>query len=118
MLNINNPGNIRNSSTKYIGELTPSKHKSFKTFENIFWGYRAMFKILNTYISSYHLNTIDKMINRYAPPIENDTEAYIKFVCDKSPLRWKLKKLYIKKPYWIKFNYMPCMQAYVYLVFL
>lgn len=84
MLKINNPGNIRNSNTIYIGEITPSNHKSFKTFENMFYGYRAMFRLLNTYITQHKLDTIEKMIQRYAPPIENETESYIKFVCEKS----------------------------------
>ena len=84
MLNINNPGNIRNSSTAYIGEVTPSKNKSFKTFLTMEFGYRAMFKLLNTYITEHKLETIEKMINRYAPPFENNTSNYVKFVCDKT----------------------------------
>ena len=85
MISINNPGNIRLSSTTYIGEVVPSHHKSFKTFENMFWGFRAVFRLLNTYISQYNVNTIEKMIYRYAPPNDNnDTEAYIKFVCEKT----------------------------------
>lgn len=31
----NNPGNIRNSSTVWIGEVTPSNDKSFKQFKSI-----------------------------------------------------------------------------------
>ena len=85
MLSINNQGNIRNSNTTYIGEVVPSNHKSFKTFLNMFFGYRAMFRLLNTYISQHNCDTIEKMIFRYAPHQDNNnTEAYIKFVCDKT----------------------------------
>ena len=84
MLSINNQGNIRNSNTTYVGEVVPSRNKSFKTFENMFWGYRAMFRLLNTYITQHNCETIEKMIFRYAPTNENNTEAYIRFVCEKT----------------------------------
>ena len=84
MLQINNPGNIRNSPTTYVGEITPSRHKSFKTFENMFFGYRAMFRLLNTYIIQHKIETLEKMIERYAPPFENQTDKYIDFVSTRS----------------------------------
>ena len=76
----NNPGNIRLSTVKYIGEVRPSKDKSFKTFQSMAYGYRAMFVVLRTYYNNYRLNTIAKMINRGAPTTENDTSAYINTV--------------------------------------
>ena len=76
----NNPGNIRLSTVKYIGEVRPSKDKSFKTFQSMAYGYRAMFVVLRTYYNNYRLNTIAKMINRWAPTNENDTSAYINTV--------------------------------------
>lgn len=48
------------------------------------WGYRAMFKCLNTYSRKYGLDTIRKMISRWAPPSENDTDAYIRTVSELS----------------------------------
>lgn len=76
----NNPGNIRNSGVKYQGEVRPSKDKAFKQFSSMAYGYRAMHKILQTYYKKYGLTTIRAIINRWAPPVENDTEAYIKHV--------------------------------------
>jgi hypothetical protein len=38
-----------------------------------------MLKVLQTYIKK-DFNTIDKIIHRYAPESENDTQAYINFV--------------------------------------
>lgn len=76
----NNPGNIRISSTTYLGEIVPSQDKAFKQFESMPYGYRAMFMLLYTYHKRYGLNTIRKMIYRYAPPIENHTDSYVNTV--------------------------------------
>lgn len=75
-----NPGNIRHSSSRYRGEVRPSRDSAFKEFEAIEWGYRAIFVTLNTYRRKYGLRTIREMITRWAPPIENHTEAYIRAV--------------------------------------
>lgn len=75
----NNPGNIRHSSTKWVGEVKGSD-PSFKTFSSPAFGIRAMAKLLGNYQRFYGLNTIRKMISRWAPPSENDTAAYIAHV--------------------------------------
>ena len=77
-----NPGNIRRSKVNYKGERHPSQDPSFKQFESMEWGYRAMFVLLDTYRVRYGLNTIREMISRYAPPEENHTSLYIDVVCD------------------------------------
>lgn len=48
------------------------------------YGYRAMFVLLDSYRRRYALSTIRQMINRYAPPTENFTEGYIRFVAERS----------------------------------
>ncbi len=75
-----NPGNIRHSSSRFKGEVESCNDKSFKQFREMAWGYRAMFVILDTYNTKYGLSTIRQMIQRWAPPIENHTEEYIKQV--------------------------------------
>ena len=82
----NNPGNIRLSKTQYKGEI-PSTDKSFKQFSDIRYGYRAIFCLLRYYQMTYHDDTIRKIINRYAPAIENNTQAYIQHVCNLSGLQ-------------------------------
>ena len=77
-----NPGNIRLSKVFYRGEVQPSQDAAFKQFSSMEWGYRAMFVLLDTYARRYGLNTIRGMISRYAPPSENNTEAYIAAVCE------------------------------------
>lgn len=77
----NNPGNIRLSSTRYQGEVT-STDSAFKQFKSMAHGYRAMFVLLYTYQRKHHLNTIAEMISRYAPAVENHTQAYIEAVSE------------------------------------
>ena len=78
----NNPGNIRRSRVRYRGERHPSTDASFKQFESMAWGYRAMFVLLDTYRKRYGLKCLHDMIMRYAPPEENHTALYIAAVCD------------------------------------
>ena len=80
----NNPGNIRKNSDFFRGEVRPSKDKSFKQFESMPYGYRAVFRILTNYRNRYGLDTIRKMIERWAPDIENNTDAYIQTVSEES----------------------------------
>ena len=79
-LRMNNPGNIRISATKWNGEVIPSADKSFKQFESMPYGYRAMLKLIRNYRILYELDTIRKIISRLAPPNENNTDAYVNFV--------------------------------------
>jgi len=71
----NNPLNIRHNAGVFKGEIN-GKDKTFKTFSTIPYGYRAAFVILHTYLTK-DCNTIEKIITRWAPPSENNTQAYI-----------------------------------------
>ena len=77
----NNPGNIRRNSDVFQGEKT-SSDKEFNQFKSMAYGYRAIFKILSNYYRNYKLDTIRKIIGRWAPENENNTNAYIKAVSD------------------------------------
>jgi hypothetical protein len=48
------------------------------------YGYRAMFVLLDSYRSRYGLCTIRQMLGRYAPPSENFTEGYVRFVSSRT----------------------------------
>ena len=79
----NNPLNIRRSKDKWQGLDAKQNDPSFFMFESMEMGWRAAFVILTkTYYHKYRLFTIRKIISRWAPPAENDTEAYIKRVSD------------------------------------
>lgn len=81
-LNNNNPGNIRHDGVKWRGEVVLSRDKAFKQFENMAWGYRAMFHLINNYSRLHGCDTVRKIISRWAPPQDNNhTEAYIAAVC-------------------------------------
>lgn len=79
-----NPGNIRQSDVAYTGEVEPSKDPAFKQFRTMSLGYRAMFVLLHTYSVKYHLKTLREMIERYAPPTENNTTEYVNFVSSRT----------------------------------
>ena len=73
-----NPGNIRLTNNEWLGEVGGTD-LAFKTFKSMPYGYRAMFALLREYINKGY-DTIEKIINRYAPSSENATEAYISTV--------------------------------------
>ncbi len=75
-----NPGNIRRSKTKYEGEVRPSRDAEFKEFCSMAYGYRAIFVLLDSYRRRYGLSTIRQLITRYAPPNENFTDGYVRYI--------------------------------------
>ncbi len=77
----NNPGNIRENGTKWQGLDLPPSDGTFCRFLEPKWGIRAMARILISYQDKHGLNTIAGIINRWAPPSENNTASYIKHVC-------------------------------------
>lgn len=78
----NNPGNIRLShTTVWQGEVRPSRDKAFCQFRTMAYGYRALIKLLQNYRRNNGCRTISDFINRWAPPVENNTSAYISRVC-------------------------------------
>ena len=79
----NNPLNIRRNSTKWQGLAPVQKDKAFFTFVAPEWGYRAALRTLQNYNRVHGLTTIRQWIERWAPPCENPTDNYVKFVCEK-----------------------------------
>ena len=76
MIQGNNPGNLRYYSIGWVGELYPD-NRGMIIFDNLFNGTRAMMKLIYN-MNKKGYNTIRKLIYEYAPPIENNTEGYIK----------------------------------------
>lgn len=75
----NNPGNIRLSSASWQGK-TQGADAAFETFISPEYGIRALAVLLRTYQTKYGLRTVRQIINRWAPPSENNTLAYIRAV--------------------------------------
>lgn len=78
----NNPLNIRVGNI-WWGERTHQTDKEFEQFEKMEYGIRAAFIILRRYIEKYKRNTIELIINSWAPSSENNTKAYIDTVAKK-----------------------------------
>ena len=76
-----NPGNIRLSDTRWQGQKSFQIDPDFIEFESPVYGLRALMRLLLTYHVKYGLDTVESLINRYAPPVENATDAYIHQVC-------------------------------------
>lgn len=82
-----NPGNIVfNPANKWqgqIGKESPPPNGEparFARFTNPVYGIRAIARTLITYQDKYDLRTVDSLISRWAPSIENDTHAYAQAV--------------------------------------
>tara|TARA_Y100000593_G_scaffold92743_1_gene185313 strand:- start:214 stop:2220 length:2007 start_codon:yes stop_codon:yes gene_type:complete len=75
---INNPFNIRQANQDFLGET--GEESGFVSFESSPFGVRAADKVLTTYGRDYGINTIRGLINRFAPPSENDTRGYINYI--------------------------------------
>lgn len=72
----NNPLNIRIGNT-WLGEVKKPTDNEFEQFVHVCYGLRAGFILLKRYINRYKLNTIEKIISRWAPHNENNTRSYI-----------------------------------------
>lgn len=72
----NNPLNIRIGNT-WLGEVKNPTDNEFEQFVHVCYGLRAGFILLKRYINRYKLNTIEKIISRWAPHNENNTRSYI-----------------------------------------
>ena len=93
----NNPLNIRRTATHWQGAREEQKDKSFVQFKTMAYGYRAAWKILQSYYEHFCREdkpfTVRNIIGRWAPPNENDTEAYIQSVLKLGSLGGKEKLL-------------------------
>lgn len=72
-----NPGNIRLSKKAWRGQAALQEDPDFVQFESAFWGLRALMRLLLTYHFKHGLDTVQSLINRYAPPAENATDQYV-----------------------------------------
>lgn len=77
-----NPGNIdRDPKNKWQGlAKDQSSDPRFCVFTSPSYGIRAIARTLISYQDKYDLDTVRKLIGRWAPPKENDTDAYVQTV--------------------------------------
>jgi len=89
----NNPGNIR-IGDNWQGLASDTEKAPFQSDETAFcvfkaprWGIRAMCRVLIRYQDQHGLDTVAKMIQRWAPPDDNNnTNAYIGHVAQRMNL--------------------------------
>lgn len=77
-----NPGNLRKTNDKWQGLAAEQNDLEFFTFEHAVYGIRALARTLITYQDKHNIHTIENLISRWAPPVENDTKAYAAAVAD------------------------------------
>ena len=81
----NNPLNIRHSASRWQGVRAEQTDKSFVQFTSMAMGYRAAWRILEAYYKHFETEhrpfTPRNIIYRWAPPEENDSEAYLRSIC-------------------------------------
>lgn len=86
----NNPLNIRKGSS-WKGERPIQPDQAFEEFVSMEWGIRAGIKLIRNHITGFNgkrpkANTIKKLIAVWAPNNENNTEAYIRTVCQQTAI--------------------------------
>lgn len=57
-----------------------AREHRFCVFKSPEYGFRALVRVLLTYQRKYKLRTVAGMIDRWAPPSENNTGAYVREV--------------------------------------
>lgn len=82
----NNVGNLILTNIKWHGKIPNDKNTDgkFEQFISMDYGVRAMLIDLKGDIEKDGLNTITKLIAKYAPPHENNTKNYITLVASKT----------------------------------
>ncbi|MFL1515273.1 structural protein [Pseudomonas prosekii] len=79
-----NPGNIRHAaSVRWQGMAATQTDSQFVQYLNPRWGIRAIARVLITYqdkrlaADGSRIDTVRDIVERWAPPCENNTDAYV-----------------------------------------
>ena len=79
-----NPGNIRHTNgIRWQGMAATQQDSQFVQYLNPRWGIRAMARVLITYQdkrlapNGTRIDTVREIVERWAPPTENNTDAYV-----------------------------------------
>ena len=70
-------------------------YQAFVQFDDPVYGIRAIARIMKSY-EREGINTLAKAIDRWAPPNENNSQAYIDDVCAHTPVAgpWRIHVVY------------------------
>jgi hypothetical protein len=76
-----NPGNIRHvPGVVWQGQSLTQSDPSFVQFDDPVYGIRAIVRIMRSY-EREGIHTVGDAIDRWAPPNENNSSAYVNDVC-------------------------------------
>lgn len=76
-----NPGNIERGKDRWLGmSADQSSDPRFLVFDKPESGIRALMRVLINYQERHDINTLRGAINRWAPPGENNSGAYVQHV--------------------------------------
>lgn len=82
-ISLNNPGGIKRNNIVWEGMADTQPDPELVNFISPVMGIRAMMEDLLNYKKLHDLDTISGIIERWAPPVENNTAAYISDVCQR-----------------------------------
>lgn len=85
----NNPGNLVKTSVQWKGET--ERQGRFTAFETAHYGLRALCITLYRYEQRHRIDTVFSLVKRYAPPHENNTKRYAKYVAYRLGVKTKEK---------------------------
>lgn len=78
-----NPGNIRQvRGVTWVGQSIVQADDAFVQFQSPVYGIRAIARILKSY-DREGIHTLAEAIDRWAPPNENNSSAYVSDVCQR-----------------------------------
>lgn len=97
----NNPLNIRVGAS-WKGLRPEQTDKEFCQFTSMVYGLRAAHKLLRNYITGFDghrrpADTLEQIINKWAPPKENKTSEYLAFVCRSTGLHPRERVHYLDR---------------------
>ncbi|MEZ0226525.1 MAG: structural protein P5 [Alphaproteobacteria bacterium] len=72
-----NPGNIRHGRSEWAGSASTQPDPQFVVFTDAVFGLRALMRLLLTHYRKFGLDSVESILNRFAPPHENATDHYI-----------------------------------------
>ena len=77
----NNPGNVERGGDRWLGmSADQSSDPRFLVFDTPEAGIRCLMRILINYQERHGIKTMREAINRWAPPVENNSSAYVQHV--------------------------------------
>lgn len=77
----NNPGNIRHSpGVPWQGQSLVQTDDAFVQFDTAAYGLRAIVRVMRSY-EREGIATLQAAVDRWAPPNENNSAAYVAAVC-------------------------------------